>query len=183
MKLNLHVLTLVILLSSMGCKKDPSQKLEKVEFVPMDVLVKVDDYSSTTEMFSFINNFDHSIKKISSLVYHSTLPEDSLDTLLDDLNALSFTNDENWKVTGYYNYEIEKINVFPKLFDMKDTINQQQWVQILDSLQLKKIKGGIIHFQVPEGSEKMWVQHFLKFPLVEWAELNYRRNVQLHSVL
>ena len=150
-----------------------------LRFVPTDVIVKTKGYYTIDKVFDFINSFDHEVESIKHSAYTSTLPSDSLNYVLNYLNAKTYTHDgELWYVTGYLHYETQVITIFPKLFDIKNLDNQADWLQSMDFLKLreqtdKEVSGNTIYFHVPEGQEKEWVEKFEKYDFVEWAELNY----------
>lgn len=165
-----------------SCSKDANK--DSAKYVPTDVIVKIKGGYTTEDVFDFINGFDHEVETIHSQTYTSDLPSDSLQYVLDYLNAKSYTNKGNaWFVTGYLHYQTQEITIFPKLFGMKNTAYQQDWLQSMELLKLKEksdntTAGCIIHFHVPEGEEKKWVKTFEKYGFVEWAELNCYVEVQ-----
>jgi len=150
-----------------------------LRFVPTDVIVKTKGYYTIDKVFDFINSFNHEVERIRCSAYTSTLPSDSLNYVLNYLNAKTYTHDgELWYVTGYLHYETQVITIFPKLFDIKNLDNQTDWLQSMDFLKLreqtdKEVSGNTICFHVPEGQENEWVEKFEKYDFVEWAELNY----------
>jgi hypothetical protein len=149
------------------------------KFVPTDVLVKINGSYTIDKVFEFINTFDHEVENIHSQVYNSDLPSDSLQYVLDYLNAKPYTNDGNaWFVNGYLHYQTQQITIFPRLFLIKNKEYQSDWLESMDFLKLKEqtdseTSGCIIFFHVPEGKEKEWENNFEEYDFVEWAELNY----------
>jgi hypothetical protein len=175
-------LTLVILaFSLLSCEKDKVDDSDTTDekFVPTDVLVKVKGYYTIDKVFDFINSFGHEVENIRSQTYTSDLPSDSLQYVLDYLNSKTYTNDGNtWFVTGYLHYQTNVITIFPKLFNIKNTSYQADWLESMDLLKLKEdtvseTAGCVIFFHVPEGQEKDWVETFQGYDFVEWAELNH----------
>jgi hypothetical protein len=149
------------------------------KFVPTDVIVKTKGYYTIDNVFNFINSFDHEVEYIKYGFYTSSLQSDSLQYILDFLNAKSYTHDGNaWYVTGYLHYRTKIISIFPKLFNIKNKANQYDWLQSMKILKLTEqtdnvTSGNVIYFHVPEGQEKEWVIKFKDYSFVEWAELNY----------
>jgi len=176
-RLILIVLTFMLL----SCEKDSETDFDNSEekFVPTDVLVKIKEDYTIDKVFKFINNFDHEVENIHSQVYTSALPSDSLQYVLDYLNEKLYTNDGNsWFVNGYLHYKTKVITIFPRLFNIKNTDNQEDWLESIKILRLNEdttseTAGCIIYFHVPMGKEKEWERKFEEYEFVEWAELNY----------
>jgi len=175
-------LTLIIFsLSFISCEKEKVDDLANSDekYVPTDVLVKIKGYYTINKVFDFINSFDHEVENIHSQTYTSDLPSDSLQYVLDYLNAKTYTNDGNaWFVNGYLHYQTKVITIFPRLFNMKNTTYQADWLESMEILKLKEdtvseTAGCIIFFHVPEGHEKEWEKKFEEYDFVEWAELNH----------
>lgn len=170
---------LVLLISVfIGCEKEDVEESD-LKFVPTDVFVQVKGDYTINKVFGFINSFEHEVENIHSQAYTSSLPSDSLQYVLDYLNAKPYTNDgHTWFVTGYRHYKTDVITIFPRLFNIKNANYQEDWLQSMKKLKLKEqteneAAGSVIFFHVPEGKEEEWVKIFEKFEFVEWAELNY----------
>lgn len=164
-----------ILLLFISCKED-EEITPEYDFVPRVVKLHTDGTVNTREVFDFINSFDHEIEveRVSSEVYISELPPDSLNYVLEYLNAKSYTNDDVWSVTGYRHYATDAVTIFPKLFNIKNQENQADWLESMQILKLReKGNGFLISFKVPEGQEKEWEKRFEAYDFVEWVELNY----------
>lgn len=171
----------LLILVLFSCKKNSNDDIEKQEreFVPTDVLVKTAAGHSIDKVFDFINSLDHEVENIKCGYYNSSLSPDSLQYVLNYLNAKPYTNDGNmWYVSGYLHYQTNQITVFPKLFQIKNKEHQSDWLQSMEILQLTEnsdndVSGNIIFFHVPAGQEKEWVNKFKTYDFVEWAELNH----------
>jgi len=101
----------LLILVLFSCKKNSNDDIEKQEreFVPTDVLVKTAAGHSIDKVFDFINSFDHEVENIKCGYYNSSLSPDSLQYVLDYLNAKPYTNDGNmWYVSGYLLNEVTK---------------------------------------------------------------------------
>jgi len=184
--MKIYRFTLILFLCSiLACGKDSETQLdeEKEQFVPTDVLVKVKAYYTIDQVFNFINGFEHEVENIHSLTYTSDFPSDSLQYILDFLNAKTYTNDGNvWFVNGYLHYQTKLVTIFPRLFDMKNKSYQLDWIESIEILKLNEViegetAGSIIFFHVPEGEEKDWVRKFEEYEFVEWAEVNHILNL------
>ena len=171
------VLSLWVFIS---CKKESPKELTDsgIAFVPTDVVVKTKGYYTIDKVFDFINSFDHDVEYINDGIYTSRLPSDSLQYVLNYLNAKPYTHNDVWHVTGYLQYQSQQITVFPRLFQIKNKEYQADWLKAMEKLQLVEVttseaSGYIVFFHVPTGDEKVWVEKFKKNDFVEWAELNY----------
>lgn len=155
-------------------------------YSPQDVFVKTKKDFTINNVFNFINSLDFEVELIYNGVYVSTMSSDNLDLILDSLNSKSYTNDGSvWWTTGYLHYKTKQITVFPRLYNIKNTDYQEDWLNSMRKYQLIESmdydhSGYIIHFKVPEGKEKQWETQFKNYEFVEWAELNYYGHIELH---
>jgi len=131
-------------------------------------------------VFDFINSFNHDVENRQSQLYNSDLPSDSLNYVLDYLNAKPYTTYGNaFKVTGYTHVNIGKITIFHRLYNITSKSYQKDWLESIKTLELTEedenspTSGCIIFFRVPADKEKYWAEKFKKYDLVEWTELNY----------
>ncbi|MDR2906752.1 MAG: hypothetical protein LBU91_02030 [Bacteroidales bacterium] len=158
-----------------------------LHYTANDVFVKTKKDFTIHNVFNFINSLDHEVEKIEDGIYVSSMPSDSLQYILDKLNAKPYTNDGNaWKATGYLHYSTNQVTIFTHLFDMKNASYQEDWVKTINDYQLSEnmnynYGGYIIHFKVNEGKEKLWEGKFKEYDFVEWAELNYFGHIILHN--
>ena len=156
-------------------------------YTPMDVFVKTNKDFTIDKVFDFINSLDFDVKLIYNGVYVSTLPSDNLQYILGSLNSKPYTNDGNaWWTTGYLHYLTNQITIFPTLYDMKNKNYQDDWLKSMNDYQLVETmnydhSGHIIHFRVPEGTEKQWETELKKYEFVDWAELNYIHHILFGS--
>lgn len=171
---------IILFISIFGCEKDTDNDFDNSDekYVSTDVLVKIKGYYTIDKVFNFINSFDHEVENIKYGFYNSSLHPDSLQYVLDYLNAKPYTHEgDMWYVSGYLHYQTNQITIFPKLFQIKNKEYQSDWVQSMQILQLtektdEEVSGNIIFFHVPAGEEKVWVDKFKTYDFVEWAELN-----------
>lgn len=183
-KLHTYLILISTLLTISCSSNDEPQPDYK--FVPTDVIIKTKGYFTIDKVFEFINGFDHDVESVYNGVYTSDLPSDSLEYVLNYLNVKPYTNSSGWNVGGYLHYQTNQITVFPRLFEIKNKDYQEDWLNTLDTLKLvektdTEISGYIIYFHVPVGQEKEWVIKFKKLDFVEWAELNYIIEIELHN--
>ena len=145
-----------------------------LEYRPRNVQVKMKNYVTIQEVFDFINSFSHEVRQIHNPCYLSTMSSDSLQYILDCLKAKPYTNGGIPNVYGYFNNSTNRIHISLELFDMMNKDYQADWLKSMIEFQLyePENKGYIIHFNVPEGTEKFWVAKFMEYEFVEWAELN-----------
>ncbi len=185
---NLKLVLVVFSLILFGCEKEKEDSFvkPKEKFVPTDVLVGIKRGYKIEKVFDFINRFDHKVENIHNLTYTSTLPADSLQYVLDYFNAKPHINNGNTKsLYGYLHYKTKVITIFPRLFNMKNIAYQNDWLESVKILKLKKdtsnkSTGYTIYFHVPRGKEKEWEKKFKEYECVEWAELNYYREINPH---
>ena len=150
-----------------------------LRFVPTDVIVKTKGYYTIDKVFDFINSFDHDVGRITSRIYTSALPPDSLSYVFNYIIRKTYTNDGGNKwFLAYVDYDTKIITILPKLYDIKNKDNQSDWLQTKDILKLSEetdieTSANKICFHVPEGQEKEWVKKFEKYDFVIWAKLNY----------
>lgn len=182
MKTVIIILALGILLVS-SCKKDelgnnPLPLPAEEGFAATDVLVQTQPGFSTRKVFAFINSLQHEVEYLTPDKYTSLLPGERLADVLDYFNGEPYLN-EHWPVHGYVQPKTQQIVIFPRLFAIKDTSNQQKWITAMQDLQLDDSQTSfIIHFHVPEGTEKEWLSIFRKHPFIAWAELNYTHTLR-----
>lgn len=175
------IISLIGLVAS--CSKDHS---DSDDFVPGEVIVGINSGTEITELFTFINRFDHKVDNVNSLTFVSDLPSDSLQYVLTFLNDKTYTNDRTrWFVTGYLHSQTSQITIFPRLFGIENLEYQSDWLISMDSLALKEqhnagLNSGIILFNVPDGQERKWKREFEKFEIVDWADLNYLGGIEPH---
>lgn len=166
----------LLLFFAIGCKDKNTPPVPR--FVPTDVIVKTKKDFAIDRVFDFINRYDHQVEYIYNTIYTSTLPPDSLQYVLDYLNGKTYTNRKDWPVSGYRHYLTDVIHIFPRLYDIKDKANQQDWLRSMQVLKLKEvtdrgeINGSIIYFHVPQGSELEWVERYEKMNFVDWSQVN-----------
>ena len=135
-KLKLALFFLFLLFIS--CAKDNVDNSDDKYKYP-DVAVKVKGVYTIDKVFDFINSFDIEVASINSPVYTSDLPSDSLQYVLDYLNAKAYTHNGNGMlVSGYLDYKTKVITIFPTLFNMKNTTYQADWLESMKILKLKE---------------------------------------------
>lgn len=162
----LYLSLLIILLS---CKEEAEP-----QFSAGEVIVATKAESSMEQVFEFINSQDNSVEKITSATYVSSLPPDSLASILKYLNQKTYTHGDNLLTTGQINSPSGEIHIFPRLYQMNEVSNQQDWIASMQKLKCKeKAWQKILLIHVPQGSEKDWVKEYQSHAIVETAELNY----------
>lgn len=170
---------LCILFSICGCQ-DNNIDMDTVEFVPSEVIVGIKKSATMEEIFQFINQFDHQVVNFSRTFFTSNLPLDSLDYLSNSLDEKTYTN--NGLSFPSVWVRDSQIVVFTTLYQMDNLNYQSDWLNTMEVLKLRanipysdstvKSNASIL-FRVPEGQEVEWVNQFVMFNIVAWAELNY----------
>lgn len=130
--------------------------------------------NNMNEVFEFVNSQDNFVESILSAVYESTKSADSLAFILKDINQKTYTHRDNLLTTGQINSVSGQMQIFPKLYQMNEISNQQDWAQLMQNLECTEVpRQKILLIKVPEGSEKEWVKSYQRHAIVESAELNY----------
>ena len=123
-------------------------------------------------VFDFINLFDHkalNIYKLGSEGYISSLPKDSLDYILANLNAKPYFS----RVHGYWN---EQLYIDVVMSNMENKAYQTDWFKFMNDYKLTEVttvySWFLIDFEVPDGKEREWMEKFNKYEFVYGANLN-----------
>lgn len=155
-----------------ACQKDEPVQPQNA-FVPTDVLVTTKKGTNISKIFSLINSVEHDVEYMYSDDLHTTLPSDSLAYMKAYFAPQPYAN-KDWPLAGLYNYNTNTLNFHARLFNMHKQTNQQAWLQTITDLKLTESGNDpyFIHFHVPEGKEKEWIDWFMKISFVESAELN-----------
>jgi len=152
-----------------GCKED-----NVPPFVAGEVLVVTKAENNMNEVFEFVNSQDNSVESILSAVYESSQSGDSLGLILKHINQKTYTHRDNLLTTGQLNSLSGQIQIFPKLYQMNEIANQQDWVELMQNLRCFEVaRQKLLLIQVPKGSEREWIKVYQRHAIVESAELNY----------
>jgi len=126
------------------------------------------------DVFEFINLFDHkvlNIHKLGSEGYISSMPKDSLDYIVSDLNAKPYFS----RVHGYWKEGQLIINV--TMSNMESIDYQADWFKTMNDYKLTEVttiySWFIIDFEVPDGKEKEWMEKFKTHKFVNGVASNY----------
>ena len=128
-----------------------------------------------------INSRALGIISISTPIYNSALPVDSLRYIERTLNAKSYINDGVWKAHVYRHALTGALTATVRLMNMY-LANQQDWLATVQKLQLQEQSNDYTsyHLRVPEGQEKKVVKDLQQQSEVRWAELNNIVHIELH---
>lgn len=160
-----------------GCKDETIENTEFCErFVGGDVAIGIDQDIKLEESFDLINAYDLYINHIDGICYESNLPSDSIDYVINYLNAKEYINKNGFKAVKngsvFLHYQTGLITVCCRLWDMTQP-NQQDWIKTKKILSLKeKPSVKSILLTVPVGQEKKWVMTFKGRSSISYAELN-----------
>lgn len=176
-------ITLLLSLSLfVSCRKEQNQIEPERRYKPTDVLIGVKNDVPVSDVFQFINSYNHEVETITNSFYVSDLPADSLEYVLLQLNRKTYLTSPGWKVNAHVANQI--IHVFPRMYNMNNLSNQSDWLETVSLLKLKPLKrnsGGILlYVHVPIDSEKEWIEKFKEESIVEWADLNYYADIVLN---
>ncbi|MBO0357098.1 hypothetical protein J0X19_03995 [Hymenobacter sp. BT186] len=146
-------------------------------YVAGDVLVGMREASTLPQTFQLFNSNSLIVKSVMGPLYISSLPADSIDYVVRELNRKPYINSGAWKAVKdgnvYLHYQTHALTVIPRLLDMT-VANQQDWAATVQRLQLQEQPTMVksCHLNVPLCSEKYWVSQLQPNPLVKWVELN-----------
>lgn len=137
-------------------------------------------FTEIDTVFEFINSLNLAVKEIQGGTYLSsmTATTETLQYIINKLKAKPYTTD-SW-VTGHLNWYNENITVFIRLYDMKNTIHQTDWIETMSEYKLQNYTNGtkhIIAFHIPEGTGEEWETVFTAYDFVDWAELSYTKYI------
>lgn len=147
-------------------------------YYKQDVIFVKTQYTEINNVFEFINLLDFDVKQIQGGTYLSSLPAntETLQNVINNLKAKPYTND-SW-VTGHLNWYNANFVIFIRLYDMKNTDYQADWIETMNEYSLENYTNGtehIIEFYIPEGTGEQWEINFTEYNFVDWAELSYTR--------
>jgi len=136
------------------------------------ILVKT-QYTEIDKVFEFINLLDFDVKEIQRGTYLSTMAADTdtLQYIINNLKTKAYTTD-SW-VTGHLNWYNANIVIFLRLYDMKNTNYQVDWIETMNEYKLENYISGskhIIVFYIPEETGEQWETNFTEYDFVDWAE-------------
>lgn len=186
-------LATVLLVGLASCQKEvciepeipvcPPMECSDGTYVAGDVLVGMREASTLPQTFQLFNSNSLTIKSVMGPLYISSLPADSIDYVVRELNRKPYINSGAWKAVKngnvYLHYQTRALTVIPRLLDMT-VANQQDWAATVQRLQLQEQPTMVksCHLNVPPCSEKYWVSQLQPNPLVKWAELNKIARIQ-----
>jgi len=142
---------------------------------PKEVRVALKTETTTIRnVFEFINLFNFRALNIyragAGRGYLSTMPESSLEDILEILNAKPYFS----RVHGYF-YEHVTIDVTMSNMENKDY--QADWLKFMNDYNFFEGQTNwawfMIDFEVPDGKEKEWIEKFNTYDPVIWATFNY----------
>jgi hypothetical protein len=188
MKNPLSLPTVCVVLGLASCQKatvEPEIPIcPPIDCSAGDVLVGMREATTLPQMFQLFNSNAFTIKSVMGPVYISSLPADSIDYIVRELNRKTYINSGAWKAVKngnvYLHYQTRALTVIPRLLDMT-VANQQDWAATVQRLQLQEQPTMVksCYLNVPLCSEKYWVSQMQPNPLVKWAQLNNIIHIQL----
>ena len=126
-------------------------------------------------VFDFINSFEHDVMHITGVCYTSTLPSDSLLYVAYGIRAKPYVVGPAYAL--HFMTNLITLNFW--LSDMKNKNYQEDWLKTITDYQLVEVmnkeryEGYTIHFQIPEGTERLWEAKFKEYEFVESVRLSY----------
>ncbi|HEX8350715.1 MAG TPA: hypothetical protein VF598_12195 [Hymenobacter sp.] len=181
MRCNFFFALLLLLLPLVSCEKEDAAPNDDTEFVPGELLLGTKETTSLPQAFSLLNSRPFSILSISTPIYTSAMPADSLGYIERTLNAKSYVNDGIWKAHVYQHALTGTLTITARLMNMSRT-NQQDWLATVQKLRLQEQPNSYTsyHLKVPVGEEKKWVKELQQQSEVRWAELNNIIHIELY---
>lgn len=152
------------------------------EFEAGKVILGINKDVSIDRVFKIINREGLSIDQMSGFFNYSTLPNDSLDYVINYLKDKSYLTRRGFTGGSAFISRTEKsITVTEFLFNM-DQDAQADWLKSIITLKLEDLGNDTqsVAVIVEDGTEKFWASEFNNIPEVKWAELNWFANIELH---
>lgn len=150
------------------------------EFVPGYVIIGINADVTIERAFEIINQHDLSIDKMSGFFDYSTLPNDSLNYVINYLKDKPYLNKRGFTGGSAFISKVDnRITVTEFLFEM-DMSAQLDWLDTRAALELEDLGNDTqsMTVLVEEGTEKRWVSEFEKYPEIQWVELNWIANTE-----
>ena len=170
----------LVLLPLMSCAKEEVAPDDDTEFVPGEVIIGTKETTTIPQAFALVNSHSLGILSVSTPLYTSRLPLDSLGYIERALNAKPYINDGVWKAHVYRHALTGVLTTTVRLMNMT-LANQQDWLATVQKLQLQEqSNSSSYHLKVPVGQEKNLVKELQKQSEVRWAELNHIVHIDLH---
>jgi len=183
-KFKFHLLTILFLVFFLySCKKEHNIETDK-EFEKGTLLVGIKDNYEIQKIFDIFNSNSLNIRQINGHVYNSTLPSDSLDFVIDELNKKAYINNGAWKAVKngsvYLHYNTKIITICCSMFNM-DENNQNDWIETTKQLKLVEVSANkSLNIEVPIGKEMYWLEVLKPNPYIRWVDLNWFDEIVLH---
>jgi hypothetical protein len=155
-----HILLIIpILVILFSCKKNEPEPTP----IPRIVFVETKGGIAIDSIFKIINSFKFGAS-IYKGYYTSNLPPDSLLYVRNYLYAKSYTFHGQSNAAPTVSLVQDTISVFENFQDMENIVNQNDWLNSMQVLQLHETPVvRYIYFSVPEGAEMEWVEKFKQY--------------------
>jgi len=180
-KFNLLIVLFLMFLYS--CDKEQNIITDK-EFEKGTLLVGIKNNYEMQKIFELFNSNNLNIKQINGHIYNSTLPSDSIDFVINELNKKSYINNGTWKAVKnssvYLHYNTMIITICCSLFNMNEK-NQNDWIETTKELKLVEVSANkSLNIEVPIGKEMYWLEVLKPNPYIRWVDLNWIDEIVLH---
>lgn len=167
------MLVLVFLLFS--CAKEQVDPVGDKLFAPGDVIVIIHPDVATKDVFALMNQNGVTIETLSGFFYFSSLPNDSLSFVIDELTNKAYLNGHGFTGGSAFVSKADfRITVIEFFFNM-DITAQNDWLKTMDVLKLQPLQNTnrVVYVKVMPGTETLWVERFEEHPYVKAADLNW----------
>lgn len=174
MKLKTLTQALLLSLLAMACEDDDVTKATEREFVPGDLVVGIKPDVPINEVFDLFNDNELAIDQMSGFFHYSTLANDSLNFVIQELKPKGYLNKRGFNGgSAFISVTEDRITVTEFFFEM-DPDSQQDWLVTEDKLNLQALGNDTrnVLIKVPVGTEQYWMGFLLEENSVTWVELN-----------
>jgi hypothetical protein len=165
------ILTLFIV----ACHDEGNLPFDDLEFVPGDISIGIKSTTPINSVFDLMNENEVMIDQMSGFFNYSTLPNDSLDYINNELKDKIYLNKRGFSGGSAFISAVDHRIIVTEFFFEMDMEAQQDWLTTMNKLKLNDLGNDTknLLIKVTPGTEKYWMQLFKKHPYVTWVELNY----------
>ena len=175
MRLKAILQTTILTLFIIGCNDEDNLPIDDREFVPGDVIIGIKSTTSINSVFDLMNEREVTIDQMSGFFNYSTLPNDSLDYIINELKDKIYLNKRGFSGGSAFIHAIENRIIVTEFFFEMNMEAQQDWLTTMNILKLNDLGNDTknLLIKVTPGTEKYWMQLFKIHPYVTWVELNH----------
>lgn len=175
MKLKAVLQGTILSLLVVGCNDEENLLSNDQDFVPGDLIIGIKSTTSINSVFDLMNEKGVTIDEMSGFFNYSTLPNDSLDYINNELKDKVYLNKRGFNGGSAFISAIENRIIVTEFFFEMNTAAQQDWLTTMNVLKLNNLGNDTknLVIKVTPGTEEYWIKIFKAHPDVTWVELNY----------